>query len=417
MKLFVLLITGLFVAVAPCRAADEKTAIDAVALCERVKPAFVFISGGSGVVISPDGTLLTNHHVIGNQLEFDVRLGNGQFFRAKVLGKDVTGDLAALQLQLKPDEKVPYLELGDHDKILVGDPVIAVGNPFGIGLFDYQPTFSQGIISSLNQSQGSYTDSIITDASINPGNSGGPLIDREGRVIGINGQINTRFGFRSNTGLGVAISARRIHIWLPLLQKAKGGVVRHGRLPGIELESSEVGLLGMPKVKEVVEDSPAAKAGLQAGDRIVKFDGQSVPNVARLAGLIASYPENIEVPFDVERAGQTVSLKATLIFPRKGDLGFKLGKPGDKDEFVKITEVAKDSAAAKAGFVVGDEIVGIEEARLAMPVKRQFAILDAWQKNGVLAFQPVNIRVRRQKDTDDKEKKESEELKLRIIPK
>ena len=171
--------------------------------------------------------MLTNHHVIGDDLEFDVRLGDGRYFRAKVLGKDVTGDLAALQLQLKPDEKVPYLEIGDHDKILVGES--RVGRRQSVWhrlVIDFQPTFSQGIISSLNQSQGSYTDSIITDASINPGNSGGPLIDREGHVIGINGQINTRFGFRSNTGLGVGDRARRrIHVWLPLLQKSYRGVL------------------------------------------------------------------------------------------------------------------------------------------------------------------------------------------------
>lgn len=163
---------GSIVRTVSCHAAESQSSIDLPALCERVKPAFVFISGGSGVVISPDGVMLTNHHVIENNIDFDVRLGSGKHYRAKVLGKDVTGDLAALQLQLKPGETVPFLELGEHDLILVGDPVLAVGNPLGIGMVDYQPSFTQGIISSLNQSQGSYTDSIITDASINPGNSG-----------------------------------------------------------------------------------------------------------------------------------------------------------------------------------------------------------------------------------------------------
>ena len=161
----------------------------------------------------------------------------------------------------------------------------------------------------------------------------------------------------------------------------------------------------MPKVKEVVEDSPAAKAGLQAGDRILKFDGQAGEQCRSPGGLDCQLSRKTwKCRSRLIAAGKPYALKGHADVSSQGEFGFKLGKPEDKvDGFVKITEIAKDSAAEKAGFAKwGDEIIGIEDARLTMPVKQQFLILEAFQKNGVLAFQPVNIRIRRQKDSKDR---------------
>ena len=190
---------------------------DIPALCKRIKPAFVFIEGGSGVIVSSGGWMLTNSHVVGDHKQFDVRTGDGRHYRARLLGRDPTGDLAVLQLELKAKETVPCLEIGDPETQHVGDYALAVGNPLAEGLFDQNPTFTLGVISALNQATDAGADAVATDAALNPGSSGGPLIDMEGRIAGINRQIATRWGLPSNTGLGYAISSRQIRLWLPCL--------------------------------------------------------------------------------------------------------------------------------------------------------------------------------------------------------
>ena len=171
-------------------------------------PAFVFIAGGSGVLISADGLALTNSHVIGKQRAFNVRLGDGRSFKANVLGHHAFGDLALLQLEGGND--LPFLPLGDSDALQTGEFCMAIGNPLALGLLDQQPTISAGVISAKNRLSGNYADGLVTDASINPGNSGGPLINARGELIGINGQMQTRMGLRSNTGLGFAIPVNRV---------------------------------------------------------------------------------------------------------------------------------------------------------------------------------------------------------------
>jgi S1-C subfamily serine protease len=396
----------------PVAAAAGADQPDLVALCEKVKPAFVFIGGGSGVVISRDGTLLTNAHVIGDAKTFDVRLGDRRHFRAELLGRDVQGDLAVLKLDLKPDEKVPHLDLGDSESMRVGDYVLAIGNPFGEGLVDQYPTFTFGVISGLNHVQGQYTDSIITDAAVNPGNSGGPLCNMAGQVIGINGQIESRWGLRSNTGLGFAISSRRIQIWLPRLAQAHGGEVKHGQLPGLVFEPSEAGVPQRAMIQQVVGGSPAAESGFAPGDAVVEFEGKPAALVSQLRGLVGIYPEDHEVNVTVQRNDKQVQLNVKLVRAKPGFLGLKFAKPGKPDKYVKIEEVAKDSPAAGAGLRQGDEIVELGGAALSMPVETQYKLLDLWLKKGVFSFQPVAIKVRRKKDGDS-----YDEHEFQLVPK
>lgn len=392
--------------------AAPPSASDLVALCAKVKPAYVFISGGSGVVIHPDGLMLTNSHVIGKENKFDVRLGNGRHFRANVLGRDVTGDVAVLKLELKADEKVPHLELGDSDALTVGETALAVGNPFGLGVVDQAPTFTLGVISSLRQLQGQYTECIVTDAEVNPGNSGGPLLNMAGQVVGINGQISTRWGLRSNTGLSYAISARQIKIWLPKLTEAKGGEVAHGRLTGLQFESAEGDSPKSVVVKEVAEGSPAAEGGFKPGDAIIRWDGLPVPNALRLVSIMGMYPDGHDVTVDVRRGDQEMSLVAKLSKPRRGQLGLTLAKPGKDDEHVKIEAVEKDSVADKAGIQAGDQITAVEGSPLNVPVAIQFRLLDGWMKNAVNAGDVVELKLRRKNDAGEWAEKE-----YRLVPK
>ena len=368
---------------------------DIPSLCKRVKPAFVFIDGGSGAVVSPDGWMITNSHVVGRRKQFDVRTGDGRYYRAKLLGRDVSGDLAVLQLVLKPKETVPCLEIGDSEALHVGDYALAVGNPFGEGLFDQNPTFTLGVISALHQFIDADTDTIATDAAVNPGNSGGPLIDMAGKVVGINGQIATRWGLRSNTGLGYAISARQIRLWLPRLARANGGDVSHGRLSGVEFEATDDSDWTIPKITDIVHDSPAEKAGLKVGDRFAKFDGRPVASAVQLAQAISIYPQDQEVGVSVQRGGKEVALTLKLPALKRVELGIKLSQPGKDDEYVHVAELAQDSPARQAGLKQGDEIVRIDRIELKMAVQTQFQLLRLWLKQGVNAGDITRIEVRR----------------------
>jgi len=186
-------------------AAAEPAPVDLAELCIRVRPAFVFIGGGSGVIVRPDGLMLTNDHVIGRKRSFTVRIGDGRSFRAKVLGSDPVGDVAALKLEVPTGQTVPHLELGDSDALRVGDEALAVGNPFALGVLDQAPTFTVGIISALNHTQGSYAECIVTDAEVNPGNSGGPLVTMDGEVVGIVTAILNPTSARTFLGIGFAV--------------------------------------------------------------------------------------------------------------------------------------------------------------------------------------------------------------------
>jgi serine protease Do len=380
---------------AAAAAAPAAEPVDLTELCVRVRPAFVFIGGGSGVIIRPDGLMLTNDHVIGRKRSFTVRIGDGRSFKAKVLGTDPVGDLAALKLEVPEGQTVPHLPLGDSGALRVGDEALAIGNPFALGVLDQAPTFTVGIISALNHTQGTYTECIVTDAEVNPGNSGGPLLNMAGAVVGINGQISTRFGLRSNTGLGFAISARQIAIWLPRLEAAGGGEVKHARIAGLEFAKGPKESAESLVVKDVADGSPAAAAGFVPGDTIVSLDGAPVANALRLRGLLGIYPDGHEVPVTVQRGDAETVLEVTLTAPERAKLGLALTRARGDDLTPRVEKVEEGSAAAAAGFTTGDEIVEWAGQRLEFSSRDDRRAFDRMIRTTLNVGDIVPVKVKR----------------------
>jgi serine protease Do len=260
---------------------------------------------GSGVIISPDGYILTNNHVVGEASEIRVKLSDQREFKAKVIGKDEKTDLALIKIDT--NEQLPYAALGNSDATEVGDWVIAIGNPFGFSL-----TVTSGIVSAKGRALGGNYDNFIqTDASINPGNSGGPLFNTAGKVIGINTAIYSSTG--TNAGIGFAIP-------IDLARDIMDQLKEHGRVIrgwlGVEIQQVTPDLaqsFGLDKaegalVANVVEDGPAAKAGVKRGDIILTFNGQPVPDEHHLPEMVAQTQINKTVPLEVIRNGKHVDL-------------------------------------------------------------------------------------------------------------
>jgi serine protease Do len=289
------------------------TSDEMTALIQRSVPAFVFLAGGSGVVISPDGLVLSNAHVLEGGREYTVRLGDGRSFKARLVGYHGFGDLALLQIEGAKD--LPHVTLGDSDEARVGDWCMAIGNPLALGMLDQTPTVSVGVISATQHVHMNYADSLVTDAPINPGNSGGPLLNARGELIGINGQIRTRMGLRSNTGLGFAIPSNRIKLWLPVLKKANGKEVGHGRLEGIEWETEGVNAqLGYvtPTIRKVTPGSDAERAGFRDGDKVLKCQGKEIRVPMQLLLILAMQPATESKVVVVEREGRQQTLMFKL---------------------------------------------------------------------------------------------------------
>jgi serine protease Do len=187
-----------------------------VKLIATTSKAFVFIGDGSGVVISADGYILTNYHVAGSKDRWTVRLGDEEQTRVcDVIGRDEARDLCLLKI--RGIENAPFIKLGNSETLETGQRVLALGDPFKLGEKSGGPAASVGVISALHRSQGKYTDAIQTDCAINPGNSGGPLLNLSGELIGINGQIISRYG-KNNTGVAFAIPSDQIKRALPELK-------------------------------------------------------------------------------------------------------------------------------------------------------------------------------------------------------
>ena len=249
---------------------------------------------GSGFIIDEKGIVITNNHVIQDADDIIVRVNGDQEFKAKVLGADPLMDIAVLQLET--DEKFIPVSFGDSDKARIGDWVIAIGNPFGLG-----GTVTAGIISARNRSIGlsRYEDFIQTDASINSGNSGGPLFDMEGNVIGINTAILGRNG---SIGIGFSIPSNSAQIVIN--QLIEFGETKRGwlgvRIQDVTKEIAEVEKLDKPRgalVASVAENSPSEKAGIKDGDIILEFNGKKINQMKELPAIVAKTEvgKNVEV--------------------------------------------------------------------------------------------------------------------------
>jgi serine protease Do len=283
--------------------------------------AVVQNSLGSGVIVTDEGHIITNNHVVDQVDEIEVQLSDGRTKKARVVGADAQADLAVLKID---DPAVKPLKLADSDSVQAGDFVLAIGNPFG-----FEETVTDGIISSKgrpNRTDG-FGDLLQTNAAINPGNSGGPLINLRGEIVGINTAIISRSG--GSQGIGFAIPSNAVRNALESLLK-QGRIIR-GYL-GIEANQSP---LGQPNtdtegvvVANVFPDSPAAQAQLQKGDVIRKFNGRDVRSLPELRNLVSQVELNKNVELEVVRNGnpmkvttaikeQPIDYQATRVVPRQ----------------------------------------------------------------------------------------------------
>ncbi len=338
--------------------AEERRLTQAI---QSALKAFVFVGGGgSGVLISPDGFILTNDHVAGGAHKWRVRTSDGALRYARLVGTDPFGDVALLKID--GVKALPYLEMGDADKLKTGQPVLAIGNPFALSNMDEKPTVTIGVVSALHRyNRSRYTDAIMTDAALNPGNSGGPLITMNGLLVGINGQIRTRFEVRSNTGIGYAITTNQIQNFLPVLKKARGGFVKHGYIPGLAVSSPD-SLVRPPRVGGVDKKSLAEKVGFKKGDRLLAINGRETKTTNRFYGLMLTFPAGKRISVTVERDGGRLEIPVSLDpvpIPGEPDLGVSFLKVGAAANSLVVNKVVADSQAAKAGLKVGDRLISM----------------------------------------------------------
>lgn len=366
---------------------------------------------GSGFVIDPSGIIVTNNHVIEGADEITANFPDGTKLKAELIGTDKKTDLAVLKVS--PEKPLVAVPFGDSGKIRVGDWVMAIGNPFGLG-----GTVTVGIVSARNRNinAGPYDDFIQTDAAINRGNSGGPLFDMEGRVVGINTAIISPSG--GSIGIGFAIPSN-IAVSV-IAQLREFGETRRGWL-GVRIQEVTDDIaesLSMPKasgalVAGVTEDGPAAKAGIEPGDVIVTFDGREVPEMDDLPRMVADTAIGKAVDVEVLRKGERQTIKVELGRLEDGEataaaattggstpatpaeptavLGLKLSEmtPALKEQFkladtvkgVVVTEVDPASAAAEKRIQAGDVIVEVAQEAITTPAD-VVAKVEALKKDG-----------------------------------
>ncbi|MFH2012099.1 MAG: DegQ family serine endoprotease [Pseudomonadota bacterium] len=365
---------------------------------DMVPKDFKQTSLGSGFIIDEDGYILTNYHVIQGADEVKVKLSDNKEFKAEIKGKDPKTDIALIKI--KSGKNLPVVKLGDSDKLEVGEWVVAIGNPFGL-----DHTVTAGIVSAKGRiiGAGPYDNFIQTDASINPGNSGGPLINLKGEVIGINTAI-----IASGQGIGFAIPINMAKTLIPQL-KEKGKVVR-GWL-GVVIQKITPDLaksFGLKEtegalVTDVLEGSPAEKAGIKRGDIIIEVDGEKIDEVNKLSRFIATLNVGRQAKIKIVRNGKESTLKVLIgefpekeIVASKEQVREKLGMvvqnltPGIAKQFgyagekgVLVTEVVAGSPADEAGIRQGDLIKEINRNPVN-DLGSYMAILDKVKEDNIL---------------------------------
>jgi serine protease Do len=369
---------------------------------------------GSGVIVTKDGYILTNNHVVDDANEVKVTLLDGRTYTAKVIGKDPKSDVAVVKIDA---HDLPAITFSDSDKCEVGDLVLAIGNPFGI-----DQSVTRGIVSAKDRAAMDldYQDFIQTDAAINPGNSGGALVDADGRLLGINTAIYSRSG--GNQGIGFAIPTDLAKGVMESL--IKYGKVTRGYL-GVSIQDVSPALAKEFDVKndkgalvgDIVADSPAAKSGLKSGDIIEKFDGKTVTDSRHLKMEVARVAPGQTIPVEVLRDGSTKDLKVHIgNWPGSPETAQNADNQPGHDDTLKgvavtdmdsqarqqfnipddvkgavVTQVDPNSASAEAGLKPGDVIEEINHHRVASAddavkltehAKERTTLLHVWSQNG-----------------------------------
>jgi Do/DeqQ family serine protease len=372
---------------------------------------------GSGVMVDPSGLVVTNVHVIDGADQVKVSLSDKREFEAEIILKDSRSDLAVLRLK-DVKEKFPTLDFANSDELMVGDVVLAIGNPFGVG-----QTVTHGIISALARTQVGITDYqffIQTDAAINPGNSGGALVDMTGRLAGINTAIYSRSG--GSQGIGFAIPANMVRV---VVASAKGGgkAVKRpwlgARLQAVTPEIADSLGLRLPTgalVASVVPNGPAARAGLKSSDLITAIDGQTVDDPNAFDYRFATRPLGGTAQIDVQRGGKAIRLAVALetapdggrneivLTSRSPFQGAKVANisPAVADELhldadtegVVLTEIGDDSTAANVGFQKGDIILAVNNQKIGKTSDLEKVTRDTsrvWRITLVRGGQQINV--------------------------
>jgi Do/DeqQ family serine protease len=343
---------------------------------------------GSGVIVDAGGLVVTNNHVIEGMTDVKVALSDRREFPAKIVLRDPRTDLAVLHIE--SEERFPVLELGDSDAIEVGDFVIAIGNPFGVG-----QTVTQGIVSALARTQigiNDYGFFIQTDAAINPGNSGGALVDLDGRLVGINSAIYSRSG--GSMGIGFAIPVNMVKSVIAAAEHGGATVKRPWLGAGLQNVTKDIAdSIGLERpvgalVASVFADSPAAQASLARGDVITAIDGLPVEDSEGVGFRLAVKPLGGVASLTVQRAGKTLALPLRLAAapetPPREAIRIKSRSPfqgalvmnispavaeelslDNVDEGVVVADVAEGSLAATCGLEKGDRVLEVNGAKIA----------------------------------------------------
>ena len=359
------------------------------------------MGAGSGVIISETGTVLTNNHVVEDAAEVTVTLADKKEYKAQVVGRDPKTDLAVLKIEA--DGPFPAAVMGSSEQLKVGDWVVAIGNPFGLN-----HTVTSGIVSAKGRviGAGPYDDFIQTDASINPGNSGGPLFNVKGEVVGINTAI-----IPQGQGIGFAIPVDMAKPLIP--QLVAHGEVTRGYL-GVSIQTLTPELaeaLGVENtegalVADVTADSPAGEGGIQRGDIITAFDGQTIKESHDLPAVVAATPVDKEVAVTVLRDGKERRISVTVgklssetaeldrsAEPAKGKWGLQLHDLSpeiarqfglEADRGVVVVGIASDSPAQSAGMRKGDVIVEVNRKSVNSVAELKETIRNSEDKDRLL---------------------------------
>jgi len=275
---------------------------------------------GSGAIISPDGYILTNDHVAGSADEITITLSDGREFKAEKIGTDLTTDISLLKID---EHNLPFIEFGNSDDILIGEWVIALGNPFGLFNISDKPTVTVGVISAIGMNLNPvnnryYLNMIQTDASINQGNSGGPLVNSLGQLIGMNTLIWTAQGSSGNIGVGFAIPSNKLKKVITELKEK--GIFDRDYWTGLRIHSIDEGIAKYYKlpntrgviITEVIPNSPAEKADLEPGDIILEVEGFRIDNYETLKGVLQNYKTGETVSLLVKRNEEKINKTMTL---------------------------------------------------------------------------------------------------------